>query len=140
MSLPEAVRMIQQALDKGNYGRADLLGRQMLESLPDYPWSPLLLAMTALRIGEHAAAWDWCRETDLRLARHPAGAHGRVETELRALRMKLDRAEPARRVSADQILGLWPVVGCRTRSIVAAPGGDDQPHAGRALGAEQLLR
>lgn len=105
--MSEAVRLIQRALDKGNYGRADLLGRHMLAALPDYPWSPLLLATTALGIGEFAAARRWCLETDTLLARHPAGAHGHVETELRLLRARLDRAEPVARRGGYLLIKCW---------------------------------
>jgi hypothetical protein len=107
VNIPEAVRVTQQALDKGNYGRADLLGRAMRKALPDYPWSPLLLAATAFGIGEYDVARQWCVETDILLARQPVGAFTALEAELRALRAKLSRAEPLVRDGGYLLIKCW---------------------------------
>ena len=73
MSVPEAVRVIQQALERGNFGRADLLCRHMMEALPDFAWSPLLLAETARRIGELDTGRYWLGQA-AQMARRSEGS------------------------------------------------------------------
>ncbi len=91
MSIPEAVRVIQQALDKGNLGRADLLCRHMMEALPNYAWSPLLLAETARRIVEVDIARDWAGQA-ARMAAESASAPGpEFDRELRRVQAAMER-------------------------------------------------
>ena len=52
MSVPESVGIIQDAVAWCNYGRADILCRRTIEMYPLFAWAHLLLAETALKIGE----------------------------------------------------------------------------------------
>lgn len=107
MSVPEAVQVIQEAIGKGNYGRADLLCRRMMAALPDYPWAPLLLAATALRIGEFAIGRAWCVETAARIAAHPADSFPEIESELETLTAELDRAVAAPKRTGYLLIKCW---------------------------------
>ncbi len=94
MSAPEAVQLIQQTLQRGNFGRADILCRRFIETMPDnYPWPRVTLAHTALKIGEISEGWRWCDEAQSLIAGHAPGAYPEVETEIAQLRWALGKAE-----------------------------------------------
>lgn len=104
MSVPEAVRVIQQALERGNFGRADLLCRHMMEALPDFAWSPLLLAETARRIGELDTGRYWLGQA----AQMAAGRalEPEFDRELRRIQGALERTPlPPRRTG-------WLLIKC----------------------------
>lgn len=107
MSVPEAVSVIQDAIDKGNFGRADLLCRHTMEALPDFPWSPLLLARTALKIGEVDASRHWCNETAVKLAGHPPDAFPEIQTKLAELHSELEGAVQKEKPGGYLLIKSW---------------------------------
>ena len=115
MGVPEAVRVIQDAIDKGNFGRADLLCRRTMEALPDFPWAPMLFAKTALKIGEVAASQHWCAETKAKLAEHPPHAFPEIQTKLETLAAELSSAVSPKPAGGYLLIkswgyGFWPDV------------------------------
>ncbi|MEX2618158.1 MAG: hypothetical protein WD767_18885 [Alphaproteobacteria bacterium] len=104
MSVPEAVRVVQQALEKGNLGRADLLCRHMMEALPDFAWSPLLLAETARRIGEVDIGRYWLSQAARMAAERAPGPE--FDRELRRIRDAIEQTPiPPRRTG-------WLLIKC----------------------------
>jgi protein O-GlcNAc transferase len=97
LSVPAAVEVVRQALRKGNFGRADILSRHMREALPGSFWPPLLLAETALGIGEIEAAQSWATEARRRGA----------EAELTRLEAKLEHARPVPRSGGYLLIKCW---------------------------------
>ncbi len=106
MSVPEAVRAIQESIAKGNYGRADILCRHTMASLPDYPWAPLLLAETALRIGELDASRRWCAVAQAKLTLNPPNAFPEVSANLLRL------VEELRQTSQTPVMGGYLLIKC----------------------------
>ena len=107
MSVPEAVHVVRQALEKGNIGRADILSRHMLEAIPDSPWPPLLLAEVALRVGDVASARRWNAEASRALMLRDNGSFPEAEAELRRLDVALDKAVPPLRQGGFLLIKCW---------------------------------
>lgn len=107
MSVPEAVQVIQDAIVRGNYGKADLLCRHTMASLPDFPWAPALLAETALRIGELEASRRWCAVTRAKLALNPPGAFPEVAAHLEQVIAALRQSEPTPRRGGYLLVKCW---------------------------------
>ena len=55
MTQSQAVQLIVSAINRGNYGGADMMCRQMIDQAPEYPWGPFLLAVTANHLGDYRA-------------------------------------------------------------------------------------
>lgn len=107
MSVPEAVRIIQDAIARANYGRADLLCRRTLESLPDFPWATLLLAETALRIGETDACDRWCAVTEEKLRLYPSESFAEAAIELARIRSEFKKQIPATQSGGYLLIKCW---------------------------------
>lgn len=93
MSVSEAVRVIQQALQKGNYGQTDLLSRHMMEAIPGNPWPRILLSETALRIGEIECARSWAAEAGRLIENQPDAWVPEVSAAFQHLSNELNRTE-----------------------------------------------
>jgi len=107
MSVPEAVRVIQDAIARGNYGRADLLCWRTMEALPEFAWAPLLLAETALKIGEVENGQAFCAKAAALLAKYPDQATPDVRTALDRISAALEDREPARKSGGYLLIKCW---------------------------------
>ena len=107
MSVPEAVRVIQDAIARGNYGRADLLCRRTMEALPEFAWARLLLAETALKIGEIEKGQAFCAETAALLANYPDQATPDVRTALDKVSDALENHEPVGKSGGYLLIKCW---------------------------------
>ena len=107
MAVPEAVQVVQDSIAKGNYGRADILCRRMMESLPDFPWGPLLLADTALKIGEIESGRALCARAAAMLDGRPADAFPGVAAALQRVAAALERAQPTPRTGGYLLIKSW---------------------------------
>ncbi|MBT5107080.1 MAG: hypothetical protein HOM25_00235 [Rhodospirillaceae bacterium] len=103
----QAVQMVVSAINRGNYGSADMMCRQMIAMTPQYPWGPYLLAVTANHLGDYRARAKCAAVASELLLEYSGADFSEIAQGLAELASTPKSATPAPRQPAYLIIKSW---------------------------------
>ncbi|MGY8960851.1 MAG: hypothetical protein ACKVKG_15275, partial [Alphaproteobacteria bacterium] len=111
MSRIDAVQLVIAAINRENYGGAEMLTRQLRSEAPDYPWGPFLMAVIANHLRAFDARALWVAKTTALLEQSEADAFPDITQGLDDLAKSLDvgitLAQPSWLIIKSWGYGFW---------------------------------